>query len=764
MVKTPLDLASTVLSPLLLLLVAAGGVSAAELETLPSGDLEKAAVSAKGTEPAAESATAPDAGEPGQNPAAEEPGGGMTGTVPDWADASATEPADEAVSQAADEPAYVPEDERQVEVLERKGGSLGYNFVFGQDNRGRALEYGFLKSSRSGGLFYRHMEKDTNLELEGFYLNENDYHGDLLMDYRGDYRLHLRTESLYHNLDREILFSPGFQGPRTDAPGGAAYSAEQQDAQARYGVSVVQDRADFRYRLHNFPLHLNLGYWRYTKEGTIQQRFADASFEGEANTVYARPRSIDQQIQEGRLGLDAHLGPVDLVYDFKIRYFEDRLPTPVATYIPRNDITGNLERLGGEQQHNENPDSRFFSHTLKLHTSLSGGLVGSASYSVDQRENLSELTDVTGARHMKVYLQNAAGDITYTPSREYTFAVKYRRQELDNGNRGALLSVNYVDPLQEVKAPLETTRNLVTGSVWYRPRLDLSFVGEYRGDFLSRDNVSDLPSSSTWALPGHSATHTGSLAVYYRPFRGLRSSAQYSYAATDNPSYGASFKERQEGKLLLTYAGSRWGISSHALIRHDRNDDVAHFVLNALEPLEYSATPLSSRNGSSENANVGAWWTPLPKLTVGANYSYLHSEVEQPVFFTTVVVGSEADSQFSSSSHVYTVNVSYAVAEQCDLSLMAQQIRSRASFSPASTDLSSLVYPGSSTAGISGITAQDTVISALSARGEYRFSRVLSTTLEYTLRDYDEKNSQNINYQTYNGMVHAIVAGLAAKW
>ncbi|WP_129126870.1 hypothetical protein [Geomonas oryzae] len=758
MVKTPLDLASTVLSPLLLLLLAAGGVCAAELDALPSGDLEKAAVSAKGT---AESATAPDAGEPGENSAAEEPGGEVTETTPEGTGVSAAEPADEAVSQGAGEPAYVPEDERQVEVLERKGGSLGYNFVFGDDNRGRALEYGFLKSSRSGGLFYRHMEKDTNLELEGFYLNENDYHGDLLMDYRGDYRLHLRTESLYHNLDREILFSPSFEGPRTDAPGSATYSAEQ-DAPAHYGVSVVQDRADFRYRLHNYPLHLNLGYWRYTKEGTIQQRFADASFEGEANTVYARPRSIDQQIQEGRLGLDAHLGPVDLVYDFKIRYFEDRLPTPVATYIARNDIHGNLERLGGEQQHNENPDSRFFSHTLKLHTSLSGGLVGSASYSVDQRENLSDLSDVTGARHMKVYLQNAAGDITYTPCREYTFALKYRRQELDNGNRGALLSANFVDPLQVVKAPLETTRNLVTGTVWYRPRHDLSFVGEYRGDFVNRDNVSDLPSPTTWALPDHSATHTGSLAVYYRPFKGVRSSAQYSYASTDNPAYGASFKERQEGKLLLTYTGGRWGVSTHALIRHDRNDEVTHFVLNTLDPLDYSTMPLTSRHGSSENANVGAWWMPLPKLTVGFNYSYLHSEVEQPVFFTTVVVGSEADSRFSNSSHVYTVNVSYALGEQCDLSLMAQQIRSRASFSPA--DFSSAAYAGSSTAGISGITAQDTVISALSARGEYRFSRVLSTTLEYTLRDYDEKNSQNINYQTYNGMVHAIVAGLAAKW
>lgn len=53
--------------------------------------------------------------------------------------------------------------DRQVEVLEQKGGELGYSFLFKQGHTGHAMEYGFLKSSRSGGLFYRHMEKDSNL-------------------------------------------------------------------------------------------------------------------------------------------------------------------------------------------------------------------------------------------------------------------------------------------------------------------------------------------------------------------------------------------------------------------------------------------------------------------------------------------------------------------------------------------------------------------------------------------------------------------------
>lgn len=759
MVEKPLDVVSTVVSPLLFLLLTAGNVAAADLEPVPSADLERAAAAERET-------AAPDRGgnavkERAAVAAASQPttAAGDSMTVPAGRLTDPADEEDEEDEEEASAEAPPPEDERQVEILEQKGGALGYNFVFGEGFRGRALEYGWLESSRSGGLFYRRMEKDSNLELEGFYLNENDYHGDLLMDYRGDYRLHLRTESMYHNLDRELLFSPPFQSGRNDARTPATYSAVQ-DPAADYGVNVVQDRADFRYRLHNFPLHVNLGYWRYLKEGKIQQRFADASFEGATNTVYARPRSVDEQIQEGRIGLDTHLGAVDLVYDFKVRYFEDRLPTPVDTFAARVDVHGNPDYLGGARQHNENPDSSFFSHTVKLHTSLAGGLVGSGSYSVEQRENLSDLSDTTGARHMKVYLQNAAGDLIYTPCRKYSFALKYRRQELDHGNRGPLLNGSYVDPVQEVKFPPESTRDLVTGTVSYRPRTDLSLVAEYRGDFLRRSSVSALPSPTTWALPEDTTTHTSSFALYYRPVKGLRSSAHYSYAHTDHPSYGTAFQSRHEAKLHVTYTlNNRWGLTSHAVFRHDDNDEVRRFLVNyPFDPLSYSAVPLTSRRGDSENANVGAWWVPVPKLTLGANYSFLHYKVKEPVLFTGVFTGSQADSQFYSRSHVYGVNATYSAGEKSELSLAAQQVRSTAAFSP--TDATFTLIPGS-TAGVKQLNEQETVISSLSARGEYRFTSALSTSVEYTFRDYDENKSA---YRSFNGTVHAIVASLAAKW
>lgn len=725
MVNKPLHLVSTAILPLILLLLAAGSVGAAE------GDVVEVPV----------------------------------------ADADLLEAPPEPEPQLLVDPNSLPaEYDRQVEVLEQKGGSLGYNFLFKDRSAGRAFEYGFLDSSRSGGIFYRHMEKDSNLELEGFYLNENDYHGDLILDYRGDYRLHLRTESLYHNLDRELLFSPSFSTLSNTGP--ADYFPDQQDAGASYGVSVVQDRADFRYRLHDFPMHLNLGYWRYRREGSVQQLFSDVSFEGTVNRVFAQARPVNQQVQEGRLGFDAHLGPVDVIYEFKFRSFEDNIATPVAHYKERPDLAGNRLAVEGDWQHNENPDSRFYSHTIKLHSSMSGGLVAGASYAVEQRENLSRLTDTVGVQHARTYLQNAAGDFVYTPDREYTFSIRYRRQEVEHGNRGAVLSSNLLLPAAPSRPPVDTVKDLVIASVSYKPRLNLSLVGEYRGEFLQRKHISEFPTENTWALPENSNTNTGSLAAYYRPIKGLRTSAHLSYAATDHPSYGASFGERREGRLLANYTRSNvWGLTAHALFRHDKNDEVSHYLVlldPAIsdpanpDPVSYTATPLTYRNKHSENSNIGAWVVPVHRLTLGANYSYLRNKIDQPVLFTGVFVpiqpGSQAGAKYLNRAHVYSINASYAATEKLDLSLSLQHSNSTSTFTPDPADFNDPLLRGS-TAGIGELSAFSAVQRTVAARGEYRFNEVLSTSLEYTFRDYDDKKDDS-----RDGSAHAVVAVVAAKW
>jgi hypothetical protein len=82
-------------------------------------------------------------------------------------------------------------------------GFAGYRFLDVDRFGGRAAEYDYLHSGPSFGGSINRLGDDLKFSLDGNYLNEKDYSGDLMTDYRGEYRFSLHTESLFHNLDHE---------------------------------------------------------------------------------------------------------------------------------------------------------------------------------------------------------------------------------------------------------------------------------------------------------------------------------------------------------------------------------------------------------------------------------------------------------------------------------------------------------------------------------------------------------------------------------
>lgn len=648
------------------------------------------------------------------------------------------------------------DEERPAEITEEKGGYIGYRFLGKDGYGGRAAEYDYLRSGKSGGLFYRRLQKDQSFLLDGDFLNEKDYRGDLLYDWRGDYRLHLRTESLFHNLDRQLLFSPNFTvNPTSSAP--TSYSAVQ-DPPAQYGVGVSQELASFRYRLHDYPLHVNLGYWRMVREGTIQQRFADVSFENSNNTVSASSRAVDRVTQEGSLGLDAHLGWVDLVYQFQLRSFKDRDPIPTANFLA---VGGVDSRAAGVQQHNEDPDSRFTSHTVKLHTPLSGGVVASASYTLATRENLSRLTDTVWSDRGRATAQNAAGDFSFTPCRQFTAALKYRHQDLDHDGFDGLKNSLFANPLV-LRPGVDTSKDLFIGTFSFRPRMSLSLIGTYQGELLRRSTVDPLPTPlanpTTWGLPEDSTTHSGTLTLIFRPEKGSRFSAKYLYQTTDHPAYGNSFQQKHQGELLLTCGGKRWGASANAIVKREWNDETLREAFSSRVPLT-AFDEVSGRERRTENGYLNAWWAPVPRLTITGQFGYLHNAVDQSVFFTNVNP-QEVPARFTSRAQVLGVGAHVTATQRLEIDTNLQRIRSFSTFDP---DLVTGAVNTTSldTTDISGITAQDTTITVFSIRGGYHFTEALSATVEYSLRDYDEKNPLQPGL---NGTVHAVVAYLATTW
>ncbi len=633
------------------------------------------------------------------------------------------------------------------------GGFSGYRFLSINSFGGRAAPYDYLHSSPVGGVFVNSLGKDLKFSVDGAYTNEKDYYGDLLFDYAGYYRVHLRTESFFHNLSHELLFSPAFQLPPTNA----TYTPVDLDPAGRYGIRTEQDTAAFRVKLHDFPMHLNLGYWRMLKEGNKQLIFANQSFEATTNFINATNRAIDQQTHEGAIGFDAHLGYVDVIYDFKIRQLDNQASTPLAQFMALSDLAGNIVRNAGFQQHNEYPDSRLISNTIKLHTSLSGGLVGAASYTYGKRENLSNLTDIRGANQAVTTFQNVAGDMTYTPCGEFSLALKYRRQQVDNDNPTTLVSLFAVSPLVAARPSIDTAKDTMTATLSLRPVKLLTLKGEFKGEFLHRDNVSAVQSASSWYLPENTDRYTGTFSILSRPLSGLRFKALYSYSTTVHPSYGTSFADRNEGQFLITYNKTgTWGVTANYRTRRDSDGEMSKNTIVSVNPLEYSPyfAPLG-RGQSTDNATASIWFAPLNKLIITGSYGFLRSSVDQAVLFTVINPAIADATNYTNQAQIYSLNFAYQLNERLDLSLFLQQVRSFAEFSPQFI----VVNGTTNTAGINLISRTNTVESSLSMRAHYQITKNISCAVDYTYRDYDEKNTT-----FFNGSVNSVIAYLSAKW
>lgn len=624
------------------------------------------------------------------------------------------------------EPVELAPYETEVETHRLFEAAAGYRFVGTDGFGGRAAEYEHLRSSFAGGARFVHSGKALKLNIDGAYLNSEDYLAHLVFDYAGYYRFDFRTEALFHNLDHETLAIS--QPPFSDA-----------DPSALYGITTRQDAVRFRYKLHDYPIHLNLGHWLIDREGSAQLRFSDFSFISPVSTHTFRSQRIDRTTQEGSAGFDAHLGPVNLLYSFQIRQHDEKVGNPFDTFNAQL----------GPSEHNVTPESLLYSHTVKLYSSLAGGLTGAASYSYERSENRSSLTQVLGVDQAKDTVHNAAGDFTYAPCAWFSTAVRYRHQEVERERPSTLLVSSLPGGAVDVRPLFDTVRDIISTNVTIRPNTILSVNGEYRVSFLRRDDVA----AGGWNLPGDSQTHNGTLTLLLRPVKGLRLRGLYGYTATDNPSYGATPEQKHEGQLLASYTHTgRWGITAQYRIARDWNDSITR----ATGPFDGSpsVTYHLPYRRLVTHAAAGGWLSPSERLTLSGHLGFLRNYTDRAVLFASAFNGNQAGSDYVTEGNLYSLNATYRATDNLDLSLALQELRSRAEFKPAA-----LTDGGISTAGVTQLSRVRTIERSLSARTDYRLTNNLSCTLDYSYRDYDNRDGA-----AGEGTVHLVTALVTTRW
>lgn len=614
----------------------------------------------------------------------------------------------------------------------------GYRFATPVDNPSSAAPYQRQKSSFAGGFSAGTVGSELKLSADARFLHEDDYDAELLLGYAGLYSLRLNSTSLWHNLERLPPASV------------ASVTPIVLDSGISYGTRTTISRANNRLKLGNYPIHLNLNYWQLTREGSTQLRFSDYYFDANPNSVITRSVPVDSVTREGTFGLDGHAGPINAAYSFTIRDFSNQAPDSRDMFVARAAMTA------GSQAHDTVNDSRVMTHTFKLYSDISGGLTASALYSLTQRETSIDRGDARPSSNPSVTIHSAAGDLSYTPFRELTLALKYRRLQIERESPATIYAPFSQIPAASsavytatagtllVRPSSSSVRDTVMLSASYRPLPKAVYRFEYRAEIESRDNLPDRQvTSNPLALRSDSRqTHTGKASFIWKPVNAVKFNATYSYAASDNPAYPSAFSERHTGQALLSYtAKGRWGMTASYLGKFESGES------NSLQTMLPRESLITSVNSS-------VWFSPLDRMTVTASYAFMQSEIDQANLFSSTATPIQTAGNYSSSAHVYSIDSVFAMTRMVDLSMSFQQIFSDSRFS-SSDNAPNATLTSNGIGDSSRLVSTET---AITTRVDWHISKHLGASLGYSCRMYDSGQT------LFDGAAHETLLALTGRW
>jgi len=615
-------------------------------------------------------------------------------------------------------------------VVLNTGLGLGYRFITQDGNPTHAGEYEYLKSSVAGSL---DLEWDTlphRFRLESYYLNSKDYFGELDYAFKDVVLFNMFTRGLYHNLDH-VSFGP--DDPTTQSP-----SFVDRNPNDVYAVKDQMQRAFIRFKTPDFPFHLFADVQTLDQQGLVQQRFL-RGYTGGLDKV-SQSRNVDWSTQNVRLGMNSHVGPVEAEYSHEEKKFQvnsdkvlfDSYSVP-AMIIP----------------HNEVPDLKSSQDTVKLHTSYSGRVVASATYSDGDKKNQD-----SGA---KADFRNAAADFIFIPVTSVTLFVKYRHYDLNTSNPDTVLMPGLIPgpAIYAVRDSLSSTRDQLSGIIRYRINTRLTVKGEYQFETITRDpstanvlsplQISPVPSGSGpnfWDVAHRTTKSTEKLGFSYRIMNKLALRADFSAMQVTDPAYANDPDQANSGTATVTWTPVQQIIAlvNYGGVREKRSN---------------LSAPLGGGSRKSERDQALGSLTFLVgrSSSVTASYLYFKNKTAQTITFVDAagLFSLEDNVPYGDKAQIFSLSLSHAVGEGIMLTADASKIYSKGNFRVDGT------VPG--TAGIDVLSDMKVVEDIYGASLAVQHNNFLSSELRYQQHHYDDQIDS-----MQDGKVSTILATVTMKW
>lgn len=607
----------------------------------------------------------------------------------------------------------------------------GYRYVH-LNGSSQTAEYDYLHNSLVLGGELRTVSINHRLHVDLDIRNSKDYYGDISYAYKDLVLFRAVNSTLFHNLANIRLFE--FSPPPA--------LVDNRDPHGKYGIKVGISNLLLRFKTPDFPAHLYFEGNFVDKDGTSEQMFYHQFLDRTKNTRTSDRRDIDLLTSVYTVGTNSHFGPIEADLSHSEKRFDvsgDRV------LVDRFDATAAIppspSRTAGDYFHNLIPELKSSTNTLKLHTSYTGGLVGSATLSKTDKENRD-----SGATADYLF---ASGDIAWMPMTGLNFFVKYRHQERDLDNPDTVTVRNLSDRTTYTYSVIDSISAIsdaVSGAVRYRPFKGVMLKADYTYEDIRRNDV-----EAWFTIPDSTQRQKLSLSGDVRIMSGLKLRAKYTHKDINNPATNMEPDHSDEGLLTLSWIPLP-GLNTYIsyAVKEEKRDSV-DFVTD----YDTGAVLTADNRKVNDDRIIGTVsYVLLRDLSVTASYAYIHNRVRQdirlspddPAFWDDQV-------PYKTTAHNYSFDVHYSPKSFISLDAGISYTSSQGIFSTSTSNLQDIpVFSELKTREIT-----------YSASGEYQFKGGFSAGLQYrysTLKDLLDNPYNEID----DGRVSIVLLTLSKKW
>ncbi|UCG38303.1 MAG: hypothetical protein JSV00_08940, partial [bacterium] len=425
------------------------------------------------------------------------------------------------------------------------------------------LPYRYLESYPTAKGHYHQPVRFGLLDLSFTYDGDGYYtfSGD---NYGGSTVFVLQSSKFVKNIEHENL-----PGPFSTA-GAPDYWSTDLDPADEYALDIEEHYASVRYKWSGYPAHVAVAVRRFENEGEKQQIFLNENCATRCHNI-SGTREVATTTDQLFISGDAHMGPVDVSYQYKGTQFADDMPDPVYSF-------GTIFSFSGTRDvHNAYPDVESSEHTLNVSTNHTGRVTGFLGVGLGERENTN-----TGIREE---YRNLLGRFLWRPNTSWALTLDSRQFYRQDDDPGALLqSLRLADGSPLRYGTVESRHRAI---VSYYPVRGVDLKGAFTRTQTERED------NELWGLPDETVSNEMRFTARLKPLARLKVDATFSDRSTDDPAYRTTPTDSRAMTL-----GGHWipsaRLSLEANLKDFRDENSRSGLLNERQILEAGLTYVPS--------------------------------------------------------------------------------------------------------------------------------------------------------------------------